>query len=161
MSRASTRKVSSAPADWQIEFIERVGSLADASGLPPSHMQVFAWLVVCDPPHQSVEQMREALGLSVGALSMATTALISTGLVERIARPGERRLYYRFRPGGWERMLRARLEGAARMRVIADDALARAPEPPVRLSEMRDMYAWFEDNMAELMAEATTWSREG
>jgi DNA-binding transcriptional regulator GbsR (MarR family) len=160
VSAAPTRKARPGPADWQIEFIERVGSLTDVSGLPPSHVQVFAWLVVCDPAHQSVDDIRRALGLSVGAISMATTTLTSMGLVERIARPGERRLYYRFMPGGWERMLRARLEGASRMRAIADDALSRAPHPPARLAEMRDMYAWFEAHMTEMMTAATEWSRE-
>jgi hypothetical protein len=92
---------------------------------------------------------------------MATTSLISTGLVERLVRPGERRQYFRFRTGGWERMLRARLEAAARMRSIADDALARAPHPPTRLAEMRDMYAWFEDNMAEVMDAAPVRSSSG
>ena len=107
------------PAGWQLEFVERVGALADLSGLPPSHVQVFAWLVVCDPPHQSAGQLRETLKLSAGAISMATATLVRMGVVERIAQAGERRAYYRFHPGGWERLMRSRLLATSQMRAIA------------------------------------------
>jgi len=35
------------PAAWQARFLTRVAALADVSGLPPSYIHVFAWLVVC------------------------------------------------------------------------------------------------------------------
>jgi DNA-binding transcriptional regulator GbsR (MarR family) len=145
------------PAEWQREFMEQVGAVADVSGMPPSFVQVFAWLVVCDPPFQSVDQLSEVLGLSAGAISMATATLIRMGVVERFTQPGQRRLYYRFRAGGWERMLRSRLEATAHMRHVAERALADAPEPTNRLVEMQEVYAWFEDNMADLL-DTAPWS---
>jgi DNA-binding transcriptional regulator GbsR (MarR family) len=151
MTPAPAQPEGAGPADWQLEFVTRVGHLSDLSGLPPSHVQVFAWLVVCDPAHQSVGQLRQTLGLSAGAISMATATLVRMGLVERITQPGERRLYYRFRPGVWHRLLRSRLDGTREIRTVADDALARAPEPPVRLAQMRDVYAWFEHKLSELL----------
>jgi DNA-binding transcriptional regulator GbsR (MarR family) len=144
-------------AEWQREFMEQVGAVADVSGMPPSFVQVFAWLVVCEPPYQSVDQMSDVLGLSAGAISMATATLIRMGLVERFTQPGQRRLYYRFRAGGWERMLRSRLEATAHMRQLAERALASAPEPTKRLAEMRELYAWFDDNMTELL-DTAPWS---
>jgi DNA-binding transcriptional regulator GbsR (MarR family) len=139
------------PAKWQLEFIDRVGSLADMTGLPPSFIRVFAWMIVCDPPHQSAEQLRTTLGLSGGAISMATASLMRMGFIERVTLHGDRRAYYRFQRTGWERMLRLRVEGATQMRMIAEDAIAAVVDPPDRLTEMRALYAWFEDVMAELM----------
>ncbi len=141
------------PQRWQARFVERVSALADVSGLPPSHVQVFAWLVVCEPAHQSVDQMREALGLSSGAISMATANLIRMGVVERTNQPGDRRYYYRFRPGGWEQLMRLRIEATSRIREVAEQALAEAPHPPDRLAEMHNMYAWFESALADLLRE--------
>ena len=132
--------------------MERAGALADVSGLPPSYIQVFGWLVVCDPPHQSVEELRQTLGLSAGAISMATAALMRMGIVERIAQPGRRRLFYRLHPAAWERVLRLRLEALSQARAAAEDALAQAPEPQSRLAGMRDMYAWFESRITDLLA---------
>ena len=139
------------PARWQSEFVERVSSLADMSGLPPSFVRVFAWMVICDPPHQSVDDLKVTLGLSSGAISMATSTLVRLGLAERIVLPGQRRLYYRLHSNGWERMLRLRLDGATQMRVIAEEAIGSAPEgkAPDRLEQMRAVYGWFETVMAD------------
>jgi DNA-binding transcriptional regulator GbsR (MarR family) len=141
----------SGDADWQLEFIDRVGAWADVSGLPPSYVRVFAWLVVCDPPEQSVEELRARLGLSAGAISMATAALGRMGIVERVARSGERRAYYRFHPRGWEQVLRLRLEATAQTRAAAKEALSRASDRHLRLEGMHDMYAHFERSIAEYL----------
>lgn len=148
----------STPAPWQLEFIESVSGVAEAFGLPPSFVQVFAWLIVCDPPAQSAEQIRAALGLSSGSVSMATTALVRGGLAERVSLPGQRRQLWRFRPGGWERMLRSRIDAASEIRLHTEKALARASDPPDRLGEMRDIYAWTERELTRLLDEAP-WAR--
>jgi DNA-binding MarR family transcriptional regulator len=138
------------PADWQVEFMERLATLSEVSGLPPSHVRVFAWMIVCDPPEQSVDDLRRALGLSAGAISMATSMLIRIGIVERISRPGERRLLYRFHARGWERLLRLRLESMAQMRRAGEDALENAPGQD-RLSGMCELFVHYERSTAELL----------
>jgi DNA-binding transcriptional regulator GbsR (MarR family) len=148
---ATAPEPTSLPSDWQLEFIDRVGAWADVSGLPPSHVRVFAWLLVCDPPEQSVDDLRRALGLSAGAVSMATAALVRTGLIERLARPGGRRLFFRFDPAGWHRMLRLRLEATSQIRVAAEDALGHVDGSQPRLTGMRDLYAYFERSIADLL----------
>ena len=82
---------------------------------------------------------------------MAAGALLRLGLIERIAHPGHRRMSYRLHPEGWQHLLRLRLEAAAELRAVADEALAHAPAPAERLAVMRDMYAWFEDNASALL----------
>jgi DNA-binding transcriptional regulator GbsR (MarR family) len=139
---------------WQLDFIESISGVAETFGLPPSFVQVFGWLIVCDPETQSAEQIRAALGLSSGAVSMATTALVRSGLAERVSLPGRRRQHWRLRTGGWERILRAKIDAAGEIREIAEKALARAPDPPARLGEMRDVYAWAERNMLDLVERA-------
>ena len=141
------------PDAWQAEFMQRVGAIGELGGLPPSHVQVLAWLVVCEPPEQSADQLRQALALSAGAVSMATGALMRLGLVERMAQPGHRRLSYRIHPNGWPRLLRLGLEDAAQLRALADEALSRAPSPPDRLVQLRDVYAWVEDHVAALLTQ--------
>lgn len=142
------------PEGWQREFLQRMSVLGDTTGLPPSFMQVFAWLIVCEPPAQSVEQLRAALGLSAGAISAATTTLIHLGLVERVSHAGQRRLYYRMRPWAWERLLRLRLDASRQITATADDALAQVPGPHERLREMRDVMAHFEATLTSLLGEA-------
>jgi DNA-binding transcriptional regulator GbsR (MarR family) len=140
-------------APWQAAFLEQSGALVELTGLPPSFVAVFAWLIVCDPPEQSVVQLRVALSLSSGAISAATATLIRMGLVERVTQPGRRAFSYRLHPGGWDRLWRVRLEGIVRMRAVTAAALAEAPGPQPRLRELHEMYAWFEDRIGELLAD--------
>jgi DNA-binding MarR family transcriptional regulator len=146
-------------ANWQTEFVERSSALTDLTGLPPSVVKVFSWLVVCEPPQQSAEQLRDTLGLSAAAISTATTTLIGVGLVERVTPPGERRVSYRIHPRGWERLMRFRLEATTQVRTIFEDALAAAPGPQPRLAGLHAMYAWFENQIVELLAERTAAER--
>ena len=143
--------MSDEPARWQHDFVERMAALGDTTGLPPSFTQVFAWLVVCDPPQQSVEQLRAALGLSAGAISAATATLVRLGLVERVSQAGQRRLAYRLRPRAWERLLRMRLDATREICATADDALAHVPGPHDRLREMRAVLGHFEATLAALL----------
>jgi len=151
MKAAPAPEEGSRPAGWQLECLDRMGASADVSGLPPSHIRVFAWLLVCDPPEQSVEDLRSALGLSAGAVSMATAALGRMGFVERVARAGDRRLRYRFPPKAFERVIELRLAATTQARVAADTALRNAPRPAPRLEGLRDMYAFFEESIAEYL----------
>ena len=137
---------------WERTFVERVAAQADIAGLAPSVVRVFAWLIVCDPPDQSVDDMRRALTLSTGAISTATSALIRIGIVERVRQPGERRYHYRLAPGGWENVARVRLAATSQIRATAEEALALAPGRHPRLSAMRDFYAFFERSLEDLLA---------
>jgi DNA-binding transcriptional regulator GbsR (MarR family) len=139
------------PAEWQLEFVDLIAAFADVSGVAPSVLRLFGWLVVCEPPDQSVEDLRTALGLSAGAISMATSALTRMGLVERVSRPGERGRLYRLHPQAWQRVSRLRLEATSQIRVAAESALARAGVAQPRLSGMRDLYAYFERSIADLL----------
>jgi DNA-binding transcriptional regulator GbsR (MarR family) len=156
MTVATAPDAAGGPAQWQIEFIDRIGASADVSGLPPSYIRVLAWLLVCDPPEQSVEDLRSALGLSAGAVSMATAALARMGFVERVARRGDRRLRYRFPPAAFERVIELRLAATTQARIAAETALENAPGSSSRLEGLRDMYAFFEEGIAEYLRRLRT-----
>ena len=73
--------------------------------------------------------------------------------LERVGYPGDRHIYYRVRPEGWNRAVAARLRTVTHLRELADRALASAGGGRhERLQEMRDVYAWFEDRIEELLA---------
>ncbi|HEV3227043.1 MAG TPA: hypothetical protein VGZ52_09415 [Acidimicrobiales bacterium] len=129
---------------WQRQFLTSVSALSVEVGMPPSILRVFAWMIVCEPVEQSAEQLRDALALSAGSVSAATTMLVRAGMVERARRPGERRLYYRVRDDAWEQVLRQRIEATSHLRSIADTVLARAPGDQHRLRDMRSFYASME-----------------
>jgi DNA-binding transcriptional regulator GbsR (MarR family) len=140
------------PPAWQRTFVEKVGLYADV-GLPRSLSRILAWLVVCEPHHQSAEQLRAVLKLSSGSVSSATQMLVRSGIVARSSFPGERRIYYELYPDGWQRLMRIRLQELAGVRRVADEAIKAARgRDDERLRGMRDFYAECESQFAKLIS---------
>jgi DNA-binding transcriptional regulator GbsR (MarR family) len=140
--------------DWRQRFVEELGLLALDSGTPRAMVRILGWLVICEPPEQSARDIQTGLRLSAGTVSSATRALTSLGYLERVAYPGDRRIYFRVRPGGWDRALHTRLRTLSQLREVAERALAAAGDGGhPRLTDMRDVCAWFEERIEDLLAE--------
>jgi DNA-binding transcriptional regulator GbsR (MarR family) len=138
---------------WRESFVEELGLLALDSGTPRAMVRILGWLVICEPPEATAQHIQAGLRLSAGTVSSATRALTSLGYLERLAYPGDRRIYYRVRPGGWDRALEARLRTVSQLRELAERALAAAGgECHPRLRDMYDVMAWFEDGIKDLLA---------
>ncbi|MBB4932690.1 DNA-binding transcriptional regulator GbsR (MarR family) [Lipingzhangella halophila] len=127
-------------------FAAEIGQFFEERGLPRTEGQMVGWLVVCDPPEQSADDLASALGASRGGISTAIRYLQRVGAVERVAAPGSRRHYYRLRPGIWRQDIDNRVEEAVRVRDLAAKGLERMstapPEQLDRLRDMNDMYTF-------------------
>lgn len=84
-----------------VSFADEIGLFYEDIGLPRAWGRVLGWLLVCEPDSQSAEDLAAVLHASRGSISMATRTLIHMGSVERHTKPGDRRTYYRIRPGTW------------------------------------------------------------
>jgi DNA-binding transcriptional regulator GbsR (MarR family) len=136
-------------------YIEDFGLLIGQFGLPRMVGRVLGALLVSDPPERSAEELAEALKASRGSISSATRTLVQMGLVERRARPGERRDYFRVKPGTWDELMHRELEALSAFRQIAERGLRLLdPSNPVArrgLQEMRDFYAYWESEMPAVL----------
>ncbi|HEY1652904.1 MAG TPA: MarR family transcriptional regulator [Acidimicrobiales bacterium] len=140
------------PADWRLHFVEDMCGLVMIHGTPRAVMRVVAWMIVCGPPEQTAPQIQAALGLSAGSVSTSLRTLCEVGILERVARPGDRRIYYRFCPQGWERVLEQRFLALTEMRRVAERAIGAAGgAADDRLFEMRDTYALMETGVKNLL----------
>jgi DNA-binding transcriptional regulator GbsR (MarR family) len=139
------------------EYVEEIGLYFAGVGLPRMPGRVLGWLLVCDPPHQSADELAAALKVSSGSISMAVQMLVRAGAVERYAMPGSRRTYYRLRPGFWLHEAEEKAKQAAEWRKLADRGLemfadGESEARAQRLQEMRDMYAFLEVEYARIDA---------
>jgi len=137
-------------------FVEEVGIVFEQTGLPRMAGRILGWLLITDPPHQSMEQLTEALMASKGSISIMTRHLIQIGLIERLSLPGVRHDYFRIRPDAWQHMIRRGLEDEIRMiRQLAENGLELLKDktPPTRkwLAEMRDVYTFLEQEFSTLV----------
>ncbi len=127
------------------EFIERWSRILATEGLPPVAGRLWAWLLVCEPPDQTVDAISEAIGASRGAISGAVRMLEPSGLIVRSKRPGDRREHWRTSPDAVIHSLEAK-ERATRPSLVALDtiiaALADRPDESLaRLREAQRLYA--------------------
>jgi len=137
------------------EFAEEVGLYFDRFGITRMAGRILGWLLVCDPPHQTINDLAEALQASKGSISSMTRALIQMGLVERFSIPGHRRDYFRIRSGGWAAILEYMAVEYRRFRELAERGLRTleddGPEVRERLEDMRDVCAFFERETPRLV----------
>jgi DNA-binding transcriptional regulator GbsR (MarR family) len=148
-------------ADDRAQYIEEVGIVMEGYGLPRMWGRVFGALLVADPPEQSAEQLAETLRASRGSISTATRMLEQASLIDRLHKPGERRDYFRNRPGAWHEINRKRAEAMGALVGLAEKGLrvVDSDEPEVRrgLEEMLAFMRFMRREYPRLLA---TWERE-
>jgi DNA-binding transcriptional regulator GbsR (MarR family) len=136
-------------------YVEEFGLLFGQFGLPRMFGRVLGALMISDPPERTAEELAEVLGASRGSISSATRSLIQMSLVQRLSRPGERRDYFRVKPGAWHEIMRRELEAIGGFREIAERGLelldTRDPSARRNLEEMRDFYAYWEKEMPAVL----------
>lgn len=136
-------------------FVEDVGLSFEEMGLPRMAGRVLGWLLICDPPHQSMNELGEALLASKASISNTTRLLIQIGLIERLSLPGRRRDYFRLKPDAWTQIAREDMFRVSAFRQLAERGLTllEDKEPPLksRLEEMHAVYAFFERELPPLL----------
>jgi DNA-binding transcriptional regulator GbsR (MarR family) len=135
-------------------YVEDFATVMTRMGLAPSHAKVLGWLLICDPPSQSVSEIAAALGMSKGSVSTGARLLENAGVIGRVAVPGRRGTFYEMRPdamvqvSGDSARFRAFREVLDRgLAVLGDQAGKRAE----RIQVTRDFYAFVEKEMADIV----------
>jgi DNA-binding MarR family transcriptional regulator len=136
-------------------FAEDFGLFFEREGMPRMAGRILGWLLVTEAPATSLQELAEALQASKGSISTITRSLIQMGMLERVAVPGHRRDYVRIKPGGFAKLIQDRMAMISTYRHLFEHGLelveGKAPEARARLSEVRDMYAFFESEMPLLL----------
>jgi len=74
-------------------FVEEAGNTTQALGVGRVVGQLFAYLYFSEPP-RTLDDMKEALGISKGSASMGVRQLEQWGAVQRVWVKGDRKDYY-------------------------------------------------------------------
>ncbi len=139
----------------QRHFVEELGLLFAAAGKPRMMGRMLAHLLVCDPPHQSASQLVEALRASKATVSTMSRDLIDLGMVERVARPGDRKTYYRARPDAVSSLAERDLSAISAFSAALCRALEHmeehAPDRTGRLQEAHAFYEFLEGEIPDLL----------
>ena len=136
-------------------FAEEVGLVFESVGLPRMAGRMLGWLLICDPPHQSMQELVDALSASKASISNTTRMLIEIGLIERISLPEYRYDHYRIRSDACYQLTKRRTGQLTIMRRLAERGLAllanEDPSLSCRLQEMHNLYIFFEQEFPEIL----------
>jgi DNA-binding transcriptional regulator GbsR (MarR family) len=136
-------------------YVEDIALQFEQLGLSRTVGRVFGWLLISDPPHQTMNDLVDGLQVSKSSISTATRYLMQVGAIQRISLPGERRDYYQVTEGVWQNSMRQRNDQTITFRKLAERGLElladQPPERQTRLREMRDFYAFIEKEFPILL----------
>lgn len=142
-------------------FVEDVGLLFEQGGMPRMAGRIVGWLLICNPPHQSLLEVAEILEASNASISTMTRLLIQMGLVERVGLPGHRRDHYRIRAGAFDTIMQQSLQEIKTGLQLAERGLElvanQPPEMRQRLKEVRELYVFFDREYPVLLER---WEKE-
>jgi DNA-binding transcriptional regulator GbsR (MarR family) len=145
----------------KLEFIEEVGLSLAHQGLPRMAGRLLGALLIADPPEQSAEELARTLKASRGSISTMTRMLEVPGLIERVSKPGDRRVYFRNKPDAWYQSAKTRVAQLATMRTLAEKGLSlvQGSDADVRrgLEDMHDFYLFWESELPKVL---DRWKRE-
>ena len=91
------------------QFIERMGLMTEADGLPRIAGRIFGYLLIT-PGECSLDDLASALAVSRASVSNDARRLAEIGLLERHSHPGDRRDYYAVSPGAFRRSIETRIK---------------------------------------------------
>ena len=147
-------------SEEQRQLVEEFGLLYEQMGVTRMAGRVSGYLLMCDPPVQSLTQIAEALGVSKAAVSGAAHVLLQFGVVELVGEPGQRGDFYRALPGQMDSMLR--LDHVSTLHALLDRGLASVAEEDQTQSnyalmhDLRDFSVFLETEIPGVIAR---WQR--
>jgi DNA-binding transcriptional regulator GbsR (MarR family) len=86
-------------------LVEEYGLLFSEMGGTRMEGRVMAWLLLAEPPAQSLTAIAQGLGVSKAAVSTSARGLLQSRAVERVSEPGQRGDSYRAVAGKLESVL--------------------------------------------------------
>ncbi len=141
--------------DGAMPFVEKLGFQIERQGQPRMAGRVLGWLLVCEPPWQSVAEMALSLQTSRSAINTIVNRMVDMGVLERVAIPGERSTYFQILQDGGELMFSNMQRNLRGIRELAEEGLQalawRQDSQNARLAELRDMHAFLEREMPLLL----------
>lgn len=147
------------PTAEQSEHVEFTGRWWEsASGGGRVAGKMLGWLMVCDPAHQSSNDLAEALQTSTGSVSTQSRVLESIGLVERVTFPGDRQTYYQLIPHVWPEIMWAEKARLEQLSAVARSAARILPaDRPDRVTDLDRVAQFFIEEWPGLMDRLSTY----
>lgn len=139
------------------QFIERLGLIMEADGLPRIAGRLFGLLLLTSEP-LSLDQLAARLKVSKASISLDARLLRQRGVIDRVSVPGDRRDYYRVAPDLFRRNMEHRL---ARVRAFHEALTAVRPAIAGKNRSVDDRLEDLDHSYHQMLAIMTTALESG
>jgi DNA-binding transcriptional regulator GbsR (MarR family) len=130
-------------------FIEEFSVHATQGGLPLSAARIYGYLMVCEPAHQTADDIKRALNISTGGISNAVHILTAVGIISRVTLPGKRSFFYTIEPRNFYQVLQHRIDSYEKIAAMANKHLALHANNS-RLAAMQGLYSRAAETLSSL-----------
>ena len=142
----------------ELSFADQVGRFfARQYGSPPMVGRVAGWLMVCDPPEQSMAELADALRASRSAIGGAVATLEDLSFVRRSRAAGERVDRVAMNPAYAEQGLESPAEYGAMAALMRHGLDVLADAPPTRRARLLEMSAFADFLLERTAVLAAQW----
>lgn len=128
------------------EFIEKMGLIAQADGIPRIAGRVLGALIIHDEPF-SFSQLSDLLAVSRGSISTNTRLLVNLGIIERTTKRGERQDYFKLKETPYISLMQGIQTRIAHASSVVKQTRENLPAElegaQQRLAQMQDFYLQF------------------
>ncbi len=114
--------------------------------------RIYSALTLAEGEGLSTSELVESLGISKASITNSMQLLLGFDLVQRYHVRGSRQAHYRVLKGKWGAIMTRKWAAIGAVRSSAEEALefTDSPAARARLEEMRDVYAFFENELSEV-----------
>lgn len=124
-------------------FVERMGLSAESDGLPRIAGRMWGFFIIHGGPC-SFAELADKLQVSRGSISTNARLLRDLGIIERIARPGDRQDYYQLSENPYDRLLEGYVNRMRQTMANVERTLDALPtgwqDTAQRLNDMQRFY---------------------
>lgn len=140
------------PDPDQAAWVEELALALEALHIPRMGGRILGHLLVCDEPHQSLDDLALALRASKASMSTTTRLLTGLGYLEPVAVPGQRRDHYRIRAGAWLEPTRHHVALLTRVREISERRLGTDSGDQRPVAELRECCTSLEAGLRDVLS---------
>jgi DNA-binding transcriptional regulator GbsR (MarR family) len=142
------------------EFVERMGLITQADGLPRIAGRIMGLMIVHGGPFGFTD-LAERLSVSRASISTNTRLLEDLGVIERTAMPGDRQDYFRLSRQPYARMLKGIVERMRRARAVVDGAQQALPKDMIGAQErLAELDAFYEELIESFGTVIEEWDKK-
>jgi DNA-binding transcriptional regulator GbsR (MarR family) len=110
----------------KLQFVDDFSLLLEETGRSRILGQILGWLLICEPAHQSVNDLMNNLDISKASVSNCTRILVENGTLEKVRITGERQIYFRLKSGSLTQFIEKQISEILNMHKIIESGLRLA-----------------------------------